>query len=148
MLAIGSYTKFLAPAKRLAPIQGWTSARVGASAPTAAIRGLSQQIQSDDPKYTLYQYAICPYCNIAKTLFHYGRIPYKAVEVNPLTKKEIGHLDKDYRKVPIVTLSNSESTEQVNGSDVIVDHLLEQFSSSSLAKKHQQVEQGKQKWRV
>lgn len=103
---------------------------------TATSRRNFSAAAHSNPQYTLYQYAICPYCNIAKTMLHYGKIPYEAVEVNPLSKAEIGHLDKEYRKVPIMTLqseADEESVEQVNGSDIIVDHLLERFSGSHLA---------------
>ena len=80
---------------------------------------------------TLYQYAICPYCNIAKTVLHYTRTPYQALEVNPLTKAELKKLDADsdgklYDKVPVlVRLLDSDESQQINGSDAIVDYLLE-----------------------
>jgi hypothetical protein len=46
------------------------------------------QIQSD-PSVTLYQYQICPFCNTAKAVLAYANVPYKTVEVNPLTKAEL-----------------------------------------------------------
>lgn len=88
--------------------------------------------QHDPSVLTLYQYAICPYCNIAKAMLHYGRLPYQAVEVNPLTKAELKDFSKDYRKVPIMTVGTStDATEQLNGSEVIVDHVLKQFATTT-----------------
>lgn len=43
----------------------------------------------DAPSVTLFQYAICPFCNKAKSLLAYAGIDYDAVEVNPLTKAEL-----------------------------------------------------------
>lgn len=68
---------------------------------------------------TLYQYAICPYCNIVKTLLHFTDTPYVAKEVNPLTKAEI-KFSADYRKVPLLM----DRDQQVNGSEAIVEYLL------------------------
>eukprot|EP00934_Nitzschia_sp_Nitz4_P008713 Nitzschia sp. Nitz4//scaffold42_size132992//4178//5157//NITZ4_003376-RA/size132992-augustus-gene-0.99-mRNA-1//1//CDS//3329551649//8703//frame0 len=79
------------------------------------------------PDLQLFQYAICPYCNSAKAVMDYGNIKYEPVEVNPLTKSELNVLTtKEYRKVPIMTVSEGGSSEplQLNGSDVIVDHVL------------------------
>jgi microsomal prostaglandin-E synthase 2 len=72
---------------------------------------------------TLYQYAICPYCNISKALLHYTGTPYNAVEVNPLTKAELKSLpDQDYKKVPIML--QSDRTTQINGSKEIASLIL------------------------
>ena len=72
---------------------------------------------------TLYQYAICPYCNISKALLRYTGTPYKAVEVNPLTKAELKSLpDQGYKKVPI--LFKSDPATQINGSDKIAQLIL------------------------
>lgn len=68
---------------------------------------------------TLYQYAICPFCNIVKSVLHYSKTPYQAVEVNPLTKAEI-KWSEDYKKVPIATLGD----KPFFGSDNIVEGLL------------------------
>ena len=38
----------------------------------------------------LYQYKICPFCNSVKALLHHQNIPYSSVEVNPLTKSQLG----------------------------------------------------------
>lgn len=78
---------------------------------------------SSDPPATLYQYAICPYCNISKALLHYTQTPYEAVEVNPLNKAELKSLpDATYKKVPI--LFRGKEQHQINGSEEIVESIL------------------------
>ena len=71
------------------------------------------------PTLTLYQYAICPFCNHTKALLAYANIPYEAIEVNPLTKDEL-KWSKDYRKVPIAVLDG----QALYGSDQIIHGLL------------------------
>ena len=44
---------------------------------------------SNPPELVLYQYKICPFCNISKSFLSFANVDYKAVEVNPLTKSEI-----------------------------------------------------------
>jgi hypothetical protein len=44
---------------------------------------------SAHPDIKLYQYHICPFCNITKSIFSYSNLNYQAVEVNPLTKAEL-----------------------------------------------------------
>uniref|UniRef100_A0A7S1C7N3 Prostaglandin E synthase 2 n=1 Tax=Bicosoecida sp. CB-2014 TaxID=1486930 RepID=A0A7S1C7N3_9STRA len=66
----------------------------------------------------LYQYDTCPYCNKVKAFLDYAGIPYRVVEVNPLTKREIA-FSKDYRKVPIARIDG----QVVVDSDSIIDAL-------------------------
>lgn len=74
------------------------------------------------PSVALHQYAICPFCNKAKALLAYAGLSYDAIEVNPLTKTELKHLqDQSYRKVPIAVIDG----QQINGSDAIVTALLD-----------------------
>jgi glutaredoxin len=73
---------------------------------------------SHPPDITLYQYKICPYCSRPKTLLDFLRVPYRAVEVNPLTKSQIS-FSKDYKKVPIANVNG----ELVNDSSAIVEAL-------------------------
>jgi len=54
-----------------------------------AVRLFASDNKEGAPSVTLYQYAICPFCNKAKALLSYAGIDYEAVEVNPLTKAEL-----------------------------------------------------------
>jgi len=76
---------------------------------------------ANDPSVVLYQYAICPFCNITKAVLSFSSVKYKTIEVNPLTKAELQNFSKDYRKVPIAMVDDV----QVNGSDKIVDKVLQ-----------------------
>ena len=74
--------------------------------PASTLKGLKRL--SDAKEVVLYQYATCPFCNKVrrewlrhvawwsrdaplqlKAFLDYHKIPYKVVEVNPLTKKEL-----------------------------------------------------------
>ena len=81
----------------------------------------------------MFQYKICPFCNRVKAVLDYLRIPYKVVEVNPLTKGEIS-FSKDYKKVPIVVFDGL----QVNDSSPIIEHITEDVlkGSSKMMKEH------------
>lgn len=72
------------------------------------------------PSIKLYQYAICPYCNMIKALLDYASIEYESIEVNPLTKSEI-KWSKDYKKVPIAVFNDNEV---VLGSEKIIQSIL------------------------
>ncbi|PWA38654.1 Glutaredoxin [Artemisia annua] len=65
----------------------------------------------------LYQYESCPFCNKVKAYLDYYDIPYKVVEVNPLSKKEIKW--SDYKKVPILMVDG----EPLQDSSAIIDQL-------------------------
>jgi microsomal prostaglandin-E synthase 2 len=58
---------------------GWTSRLFSASASDGTA----------PPAITLYQYSICPFCNIVKSVLSYADVKHDIVEVNPLTKSEI-----------------------------------------------------------
>ncbi|KQJ81969.1 prostaglandin E synthase 2 [Brachypodium distachyon] len=62
----------------------------------------------------LYQYQACPFCNKVRAFLDYHDIPYKVVEVNPLSKKEIKW--SEYKKVPILTV---DGEHLVDSSDII-----------------------------
>eukprot|EP00958_Prasinococcus_capsulatus_P015571 scaffold1659_cov371-Prasinococcus_capsulatus_cf.AAC.9 len=68
------------------------------------------------PDITLYGYDTCPFCNKVKAYLDYRKMPYKWVEVNPLTKSEI-RFSKEYKKVPIFVMDG----QQFNNSDDIID---------------------------
>lgn len=91
------------------------------------------QINGDSSREaTFYQYAVCPFCNKAKTFLSIYQIPFKElgfVEVNPFTKREIKF--SDYRKVPLMVLESTDEdgkqvSSQINGSDQIIDYFLQQ----------------------
>ncbi|XP_058722529.1 uncharacterized protein LOC131594424 [Vicia villosa] len=84
----------------------------------------SDAIPSD---VVLYQYEACPFCNKVKAFLDYYDIPYKVVEVNPLSKKEIKW--SEYQKVPIIMVDG----EQLNDSSAIIDKLGEKILSKKKA---------------
>ncbi|KAF5739327.1 prostaglandin E synthase 2 [Tripterygium wilfordii] len=86
--------------------------------PRAEIKSLPKDV-------VLYQYEACPFCNKVKAFLDYHNVPYKVVEVNPITKKEIKW--SDYKKVPILTVDGEHMT---NSSDII-DKLFQRIHPSS-----------------
>jgi len=56
----------------------------------------------------LYQYEVCPFCCKVKAFLDYYKIPYRVVEVNPLTKTELKW--SEYKKVPVVLLDETDWT--------------------------------------
>jgi len=68
-------------------------------------------------KWTIYQYATCPFCCKVRAFLDYYGIEYEKVEVNPVSRKEIKF--SDYRKVPIVKSDN----HQINDSSLIISVL-------------------------
>ncbi|KAK3228290.1 hypothetical protein Dsin_008152 [Dipteronia sinensis] len=98
----------------------------GALASIAAFASLSyQEVHAKEPlpadlvpkEVVLYQYEACPFCNKVKAFLDYYDIPYKVIEVNPLSKKEIKW--SDYKKVPILMVDG----EQLVDSSAIIDKL-------------------------
>ena len=75
---------------------------------------------SEQPNIKLYQYHICPFCNITKSLLSYTKLNYETVEVNPLTKAELKPWSGEYKKVPIALIND----KQINGSEEIIDTIL------------------------
>lgn len=65
----------------------------------------------------LYQYEACPFCNKVKAFLDYHDLPYKIVEVNPISKKEIKW--SDYKKVPVLMVDG----KQLNDSSAIINQL-------------------------
>uniref|UniRef100_A0A0D9W2Y7 Prostaglandin E synthase 2 n=1 Tax=Leersia perrieri TaxID=77586 RepID=A0A0D9W2Y7_9ORYZ len=70
----------------------------------------------------LYQYQACPFCNKVRAFLDYHDIPYKVVEVNPLSKKEIKW--SEYKKVPILTVDGEQLVDS-SGSTLIIKSLME-----------------------
>ncbi|PON79147.1 S-crystallin [Trema orientale] len=97
----------------------------GVMVSVAAAATLSQEVYAKEPPppelvpkdVVLYQYEACPFCNKVKAFLDYYDIPYKVVEVNPLSKKEIKW--SDYKKVPILMVDG----EQLVDSSAIIDQL-------------------------
>ncbi|KAF4661734.1 hypothetical protein FOL47_006554 [Perkinsus chesapeaki] len=79
------------------------------------------------PEVNIYQYEICPYCNKVKAFLDWQQVPYKTMDVNPLTKGGI-RFSKDYRKVPIAFIDGV----QVNDSAEIIKKLVEVLGRDSV----------------
>ncbi|KAJ9165942.1 hypothetical protein P3X46_020753 [Hevea brasiliensis] len=97
---------------------------------SVAASSLEQEVHEKEPPpakkflpkdVVLYQYEACPFCNKVKAFLDYYNIPYKVVEVNPISKKEIKW--SDYKKVPILTVDG----EQMVDSSDIIDKLLQRI---------------------
>lgn len=71
----------------------------------------------------LYQYDVCPFCSKVKAALYYKKIPYDAIEVHPLNKKELA-FTPDYKKVPVYIDSKGQ---QVNDSTPIMRHIDNEF---------------------
>ncbi|XP_061343649.1 uncharacterized protein LOC133289674 [Gastrolobium bilobum] len=105
----------------LAPFTGASLGVAGALVAAASV----QEVFAKEPpppealpnEVVLYQYEACPFCNKVKAFLDYHNIPYKVVEVNPLSKKEIKW--SEYKKVPILMVDG----EQLNDSSAIIDKL-------------------------
>lgn len=54
----------------------------------------ASSIPSEAPTLSLYQYKICPFCCKTKSILSYLKVPFKAVEVNPLNKKEFKYISE------------------------------------------------------
>lgn len=53
---------------------------------------------------TLYQFALCPYCHKVRAALDLKGLRYQAVEVNPMSKKELPPLPEGApKKVPVLT---------------------------------------------
>ncbi|KAA8528767.1 hypothetical protein F0562_036122 [Nyssa sinensis] len=104
---------------------------VGGTMPfSVAASSLAEDVQAKEPPCSkkflpndvvLYQYEACPFCNKVKAFLDYYDIPYKVVEVNPISKKEIKW--SDYKKVPILVVDG----EQMVDSSVIIDKLFQKI---------------------
>lgn len=88
------------------------------SVAVAKDRPASELIPKD---VVLYQYEACPFCNKVKAFLDYHDIPYKVVEVNPISKKELKW--SEYKKVPILMVDG----QQMNDSSAIITALNEKI---------------------
>lgn len=53
---------------------------------------------------TLLQYEVCPFCCKVKAVLDYYRVPYVAVEVSPLTKRQLKAAAPGAKKVPVALI--------------------------------------------
>lgn len=76
---------------------------------------------------TLYQFELCPFCHKAKAAMEIKGLPYRKVEVNPYSKKELPALPEDTpRKVPVLQFEDST----VQDSTAILSFLETRFDDS------------------
>ena len=108
----------------------YSSSSSSAAAAAAAAAATATTASSADP-ITIYQYKICPYCSRPKTFLEYMKVPYEAVEVNPMTKAELKKVSKDHKKVPVMTYKD----EVVGDSVAIIDSLKNSLSNDTEKKK-------------
>jgi microsomal prostaglandin-E synthase 2 len=120
-------------ARRSLVLGGSLTALVGQHRPLGVAQCAKSSSSTVPKDVVVFQYKICPFCNRVKAVLDYLRIPYKVVEVNPLTKGEI-KFSKDYRKVPIVVFDGL----QVNDSSPIIEHISDDVvkANSKMMKKH------------
>lgn len=69
----------------------------------------------------LYQYEVCPFCNKVRAFLDYHKVPYRIVEVNPLTKKQLKWTT--HKKVPVVLIDN----ELLDDSSLILSRLAVEY---------------------
>ncbi|CAI0382553.1 unnamed protein product [Linum tenue] len=121
----GSGPQFLS--RRMADYFGLSGTSVAAGVVgtmffSVAASSVAQEVHAKElPKFSpkdvvLYQYEACPFCNKVKAFLDYYSIPYKVVEVNPMSKKEIKW--SEYKKVPILTI---DGEQMVDSSEIITD---------------------------
>ncbi|KAM0865209.1 hypothetical protein ACQ4PT_043430 [Festuca glaucescens] len=109
-----------APAPSSRALQGGVAGAVSFSLTFATVAAAEVQAKERLPadllpqNVVLYQYQACPFCNKVRAFLDYHDIPYKVVEVNPLSKKEIKW--SEYKKVPILT---ADGENLVDSSDII-----------------------------
>ncbi|MBA3542394.1 MAG: glutathione S-transferase family protein [Deltaproteobacteria bacterium] len=69
---------------------------------------------------TLYQFALCPFCHKVRAGLELKGLAYRAVEVNPMTKKELPPLPADApKKVPVL----QHASETIFDSTTILAYL-------------------------
>jgi len=83
----------------------------------------SVSLKSSEVK--LYQFESCPFCRKVRACLDYHQIPYKIIEVNPLSKAETKPIAPDYKKVPILRVDVEDGRMlQLRDSKTIVHALL------------------------
>eukprot|EP00871_Galdieria_phlegrea_P000819 jgi/Galph1/1738/GphlegSOOS_G416.1 len=92
------------------------------------------------PDVILYQYTPCPYCNKVRAVCDYYKIPFRCIEVNPLTKKELAF--SSYKKVPVAIIDG----KQINGSTDIVLNIQQKMEQLENNHKVCPVTEEQKKW--
>ncbi len=77
----------------------------------------------------LYQYEACPFCCKVKAFLDFHRLPYRVVEVNPLTKAELKGWS-EFKKVPVVVLDGGEALAD---SSAIISRLAAELRAADAA---------------
>ncbi|KAI5083904.1 hypothetical protein GOP47_0000073 [Adiantum capillus-veneris] len=88
----------------------------------------------------LYQYEACPFCNKVRAFLDYHNIPYRVVEVNPMSKKELKW--SEYKKVPVLMVDG----QQMNDSTAIISTLNERINPGEATSSAEQLEE-QETWR-
>ncbi|CAL1174301.1 unnamed protein product [Cladocopium goreaui] len=57
-----------------------------------------KSLKSPDGRIELFRYTTCPYCGKAKAFLDYFRVPYEAIEVEPMFKSQL--VPSEYKKLP------------------------------------------------
>ncbi|PKI45640.1 prostaglandin E synthase 2-like [Punica granatum] len=135
--------KLRGPLELLAPPtpQAVAGTRFFAAAASSATQEVRRREPPQAEKYypsdvVLYQYEACPFCNKVKAFLDYYKIPYKVVEVNPISKKEIKW--SDYKKVPILKVDGKQMVD----SSAIIDELFQKMHPDNFAEDEEE-----NKWR-
>merc|ERR1712078_765831 len=66
----------------------------------------------------LYQYEVCPFCCKVKAFLDFQGLPYRTVEVHPISKSQLKFSTK-YKKVPVLMADGV----QCNDSNEIINSL-------------------------
>ncbi|XP_047320596.1 prostaglandin E synthase 2-like [Impatiens glandulifera] len=120
----------------------------GAVVTTAGAASLFQEAHAKEPlspefapkDVVLYQYEACPFCNKVKAFLDYYDIPYKVVEVNPISKKEIKW--SEYKKVPILVVDGQNLVDSSDIIDKLSDKIHPKKSVGSIPEDDEEI-----KWR-
>ncbi|KAK9816538.1 hypothetical protein WJX72_001704 [[Myrmecia] bisecta] len=126
------YTTGAYPSVALAEPSVVQARAVNRYARPAELKGLPKEV-------ILYQYEVCPFCCKVKAFLDYHKIPYRTVEVSPLTKRELKW--SEYKKVPVVVVDG----DAVNDSSVIISRLAAELEAQQ-SKPAAEAQQPKRGW--
>lgn len=69
-----------------------------AAQPKDRLQAAFKSLKSPDGRIELFRYTTCPYCGKAKAFLDYFRVPYEAIEVEPMFKSQL--VPSEYKKLP------------------------------------------------